>query len=533
MRPYLAIIIDSFRAAIASRVLYILLALITLLFLVVGPVHIAENLDWRVNQDQDIENSEAIVARLIERGESGKSKSTTRVWSLLSKETQATVRELYENKDAASKGRSPEPDLSELVDELNEMIQSPSFYREEDWDRFSVVPEAEALLENGYENLSEKRLRRVNRLLIGKALPKLARPNSPVISAYYWFYHHPAWDLDLSQQQLGFYASAITTSLFDNFLLSIGLLVGIIVTANVMPQMFDPGTLNLLLSKPITRAGLYVTRFIGACTQIAICVAYLFTGTWLWLGLGLGVWDQAFLWSIPIYVLVFAIYYSVSAFVGLLYRSPILSVVATVVFWATCFAVGQSYTSFYALMQNQRLYDPLVTENGAIAVNGFGEIVAWNASSKNWNIKQTTPNGPGKGEAKILRFLNKLKFMPNQIRPTLGPNGEQVIAGSALNFPPQLNGVESYEGFVGDLQGNQFVPVGEFPDKTMAMFSTNEGMLLCDRNGRFKRLDPKSNKRIFANKSKSAGPDKPARLLTAYSAAMNSQNQEIAVHEDC
>ena len=31
MRPYLAIILDSFRAAIASRVLYILLALITIL----------------------------------------------------------------------------------------------------------------------------------------------------------------------------------------------------------------------------------------------------------------------------------------------------------------------------------------------------------------------------------------------------------------------------------------------------------------------------------------------------------------------
>jgi len=42
MRPYLAIIIDSFRAALASRVLYIMLALITLLFLIVGPLHLTE-----------------------------------------------------------------------------------------------------------------------------------------------------------------------------------------------------------------------------------------------------------------------------------------------------------------------------------------------------------------------------------------------------------------------------------------------------------------------------------------------------------
>ena len=64
MRPYLAIIIDSFRAAIASRVLYILLALITLLFLVVGPLHMTENLDWRVNQLHDIENPSAIVGQI-------------------------------------------------------------------------------------------------------------------------------------------------------------------------------------------------------------------------------------------------------------------------------------------------------------------------------------------------------------------------------------------------------------------------------------------------------------------------------------
>ena len=309
MRPYLAIIIDSFRAAIASRVLYILLALITLLFLILGPLHLTETLDWRLNQFQHLQDSSAIVTRLVERGESGKSKSTARVWSLLSEETRATVRKLYENKETINKDRRRGPggrrraeELSELVDELNTMIQSPSFYREEDWDRFSVVPEAKSLLEDGYENLSEERVRRVNRLLIGKALPGLAPASAATISIYYWFYNNAAWNFSMSQQQVAFYVSSLTTTLFDKLLLSIGLLVGIIVTANVMPQMFDPGTLNLLLSKPITRAGLYLTRFAGGCIQIAICAAYLFIGTWLWLGLGIGFWDQAFLWSIPIYV---------------------------------------------------------------------------------------------------------------------------------------------------------------------------------------------------------------------------------------
>ena len=537
MRPYLAIIIDSFRAAIASRVLYIMLALITLLFLLLGPLHLTETLDWRLSQSRHFEDSDAIIARLIERGESGKTKSTARVWSLLSKDTQATVRKLYDNKETVNEDRRRGPggrrsgrgkDLSKLIDELNAMIQDPSFYREEDWGRFSVVPEAESLLEKGYENLNEKRMRRVNRLLIGKALPGLATSNAPAMSIHYWFYHHPAWDVNMSQQDVASVASSTTSELFDKFLLSIGLLIGIVVTANVMPQMFDPGTLNLLLSKPITRTGLYLTRFAGGCTQIAICAAYLFFGTWLWLGLAIGVWDSAFLWSIPIYVLVFAIYYCVSALVGLLYRSPILSVVATVVFWATCFAVGQAYTSFHALMQNQRIYDPLVTEDGAVAVNGFGEIVAWDSNFNKWNTKIQTPESRSKDDAMIFRFGFKLKMTPNQIRPTLDPESEQVIAGVTVPFPPQPDGFDRYSGYTGDLQFQQFQAVGDFPRYTMAMFPTDKGLLLCDRNGKFKRWDTQKNEQLIAE---SVGPDKPARLLTAYSAAMSNQRKEVAVHE--
>ena len=538
MRPYLAIIIDSFRAAIASRVLYIMLALITLLFLLVGPLHLTESLDWRLNQVQHFEDSDAIVSRLIERGETGKSKPTARVWSLLSKDTQKSVRELYENKETVKEDRPRGPGgqrraqaqkLTQLVDELNEMIQSPSFYRPEDWGRFSVVPEAETLLADGYENLSEERMRRVNRLLIGKALPGLASPSAATISIFYWYFNNSgAWTFSTSQQQVAAVASGATSFLFDKLLLSVGLLVGIVVTANVMPQMFDPGTLNLLLSKPITRSGLYLTRFAGGCTQIAICAAYLFTGTWLWLGLAIGVWDQAFLWSIPIYILVFAIYYCVSALIGLLYRSPILAVVATVVFWATCFVVGQTYTTFHAIMQNERLYDPLVTANEAVAVNGYGDIVAWDTNSKKWDTKAQNPDGPNKQAAEFNRFLIKLRMMPNQIRPTVDPASEQVIAGVTLPFPPQLGGFGRYKAYTSDLEAEQFTNVGDFPSFTMAMFPTDDGLLLCDRDGDFQRWDSQSNQKMVA---KSVGPDDPARLLTTYSAAMNSQDQTIAVHE--
>ena len=524
MRPYLAIIVDSFRAAIASRVLYIMLALITLLFLIVGPLHLTETLDWRLNQDQHFAKTDAIIARLIEHGATGKSKSTTRVWSRLSKETQDTVRKFYENKGQANDRRKG---IAKLVEELNGMIESPSFYREDDWGRFSIVPEAKSLLANGFDNLSPERKRRLNRLLIGKAISGLASPKPAAINVRYWFID-TGWTYNFSQQQINYYVSSGTTAFFDKFVLSIGLLIGIVVTANVVPQMFDPGSLNLLLSKPITRSGLYLTRFAGGCTQIAICTAYLFTGTWLWLGLAIGVWDPAFLWSIPIYVLVFAIYYSISALVGLLYRSPILAVVATVVFWAACFSVGASYQWVHAIMQNQRLYDPLVTENGVVAINGSGEIVAWDANAKSWPLVAQNAHGHTKASAEQFRFFLKLKHTPNQIRPVIDPASEKVVAGVTVIMPSEQLKFTRYGGYTSNLELKHFASVGDFPQNSMAMFTTDAGLLLCDHNGKFKRWNPSQNARIT---TKSIGPDKPARVETAYSVAMNTSNHEIAIHE--
>ena len=51
MRPYLAIIKDSFRAALASKVLYVLLGLIVLFLLLLAPAHIRESLDTRIVRD--------------------------------------------------------------------------------------------------------------------------------------------------------------------------------------------------------------------------------------------------------------------------------------------------------------------------------------------------------------------------------------------------------------------------------------------------------------------------------------------------
>jgi hypothetical protein len=535
MRPYLAIIVDSFRAAVASRVLYIMLLLITVLFLLICPWNIKETTDWKLSARKHLTKPEKTVERLIVKGKSGKTKSTSRVWNLLSPKIQKSLDKIYEEVEADKEFESDQEERGrrrvyrDLVEELNDIICKRDFYRPDDWGRFSITAEAKELLKDGPESLTEDQSRRLNRLLVSKAVPALGKPDGSTVTLYYWmFTYDPHWTFPASRSTVAKVFADVTSFFFDKILLSAGILIGILITANIVPQTFDPGSLNLLLSKPISRSGLYLARFFGGCSQVAICAAYLFFGTWLWLGLAVGLWDQAFLWSIPIYILVFAIYFSVSAFVGLLYRSPILSIVATVVFWAVCYCVGSSYVVFDAALQNERKYDPLVTDNAVMAIDGMGNGVQWNSTGDKWDIVAApeAPTGPESAGITINQWFFKFKMFPYQMRPVVGPDGK-IVAGLAFTFPPEPNGKSSHEAFVSSDE-DQMVKAGDFPRNTMSMFSVKDGLVLANRTGKFGLWDPTESS---VPKTTSLGPEDPVRLTTTYSCAMNSASEEIAAHQ--
>ena len=64
MRPYLAIIKDSFREALASRVLWILLLLITVMFLGFAPLGWHRELTSRIGRG-DLSRFEELARRLV------------------------------------------------------------------------------------------------------------------------------------------------------------------------------------------------------------------------------------------------------------------------------------------------------------------------------------------------------------------------------------------------------------------------------------------------------------------------------------
>ncbi len=197
------------------------------------------------------------------------------------------------------------------------------------------------LLERGIDTLSEDDLARLNRLLIETPYEEYFRPQPPkqIFITYFGFKISPP--IRASEKLVKQIIEQIVLPAVIGVLVGfIGVLAAILVTAPIIPQMFDPGSLSLLLSKPVSRSLMFLAKFVGGCAFILINVTYLIVGLWGIVGLRLGIWSQGLLLCIPIFLFLFAIYYSVSAFSGVIWRNAVVCVVMTVLFWLACTVVG-------------------------------------------------------------------------------------------------------------------------------------------------------------------------------------------------
>jgi ABC-type transport system involved in multi-copper enzyme maturation permease subunit len=125
---------------------------------------------------------------------------------------------------------------------------------------------------------------------------------------------------------------------------AIALLISTIITAFFIPNMLRKGTVDLLLVKPISRTVLLLYKYIGGMTFIFLNTIVVVVGIWFVLGLRTGMWGTSFLLSIFVLTFQFALYYSVSTLFGVLSRSPIVAILMTCLFWFVfAFVIGYGY----------------------------------------------------------------------------------------------------------------------------------------------------------------------------------------------
>jgi len=118
--------------------------------------------------------------------------------------------------------------------------------------------------------------------------------------------------------------SAIASLLFAG-----GIFISLFATASLFPSMQEKGTIDLLLSKPISRTGIIVAKFLGNLAIVTFNIFFLIFGVWLALSMKTGIWNIGFLYSGLTITITYAVLLTILAFVGILAQSTGLSIMIT------------------------------------------------------------------------------------------------------------------------------------------------------------------------------------------------------------
>jgi ABC-type transport system involved in multi-copper enzyme maturation permease subunit len=133
------------------------------------------------------------------------------------------------------------------------------------------------------------------------------------------------------------------------------ILFGIFGVAGLIPGMLEKGTIDLFLSKPLTRAELLMARALGAAAGIAVNLIYFYVGIWLVFGLKAGVWHWGFLSSVIYVIYAFTCLFSIVAIAGLITRSAGFSILITFSF-ALISSVLETREKFLYLLWDNNIY---------------------------------------------------------------------------------------------------------------------------------------------------------------------------------
>lgn len=412
MRPYLAVIADSFREALASRVLWILLVVITLVLLALVPLGIEQQSGAYLNEE-DVLDYQKLIDTVVAAGKAENQPTPgRRIWEELDEGMQRSLAEQPSEPLARR--------LRELafLNALRDQMQSKDFYGKVEWQKIRLPAEAQQLLKQDPKNLQQEELARFNRLALEAAFPELiaVAPSKQIQLTYF------AWELGIplpvEAEELYPAINQIVVATLGILLGAFGVFIAVLVTASMIPQAFEAGSVDLLLSKPVWRSGVFLAKFLGGCAFIAINAAYFIVGLWLILGWRLGLWNERLLWVIPLYVFLFAIYYSVSSLAGLVWRNAIVSVVVTIVFWFVCFALGSAVGGIEQLSLNPRRLTKIVPAGESLLAADASELLRWDAAAADWQ------------ETFAARRSEEMPFMFGMrlVGPVYDPQGERILA---------------------------------------------------------------------------------------------------------
>ncbi|MBL8815093.1 MAG: ABC transporter permease subunit [Planctomyces sp.] len=473
MRAYIAILKDSFREAMASRVLWIALIGISLLLIALAPFGLLYDRSLQLRQTE-LTNYEAF-AQAIRENSSNPSTPAGHLWSLMSESQRKDMEEWFSADDTEAAGNPGQSrkriSKNGMTRLLNDLITRPEFYNEQAWAAVKLDDDTKLLVESKSPTEGDIAFR--NLRLMNAAFPRFVSiRQEPAISLTYMG-TSIAGPFDAMPTQFSQTTDQVIITVLSLFLGFFGVFASLLVTATVIPRTFEPGEISLLLSKPVNRSFLFITKFLGGCAFTTLCAVLLVGGVWFLLGVRLNFWRHELLWCIPIYVFLFAIYFAVSAVSGLIWRNAIVSLIMVVLFWGVLISAGITKGFIDEnVLKASRIVEIVPAGEDVFVVNGSRGVLRWDAGAEaQWQpvFRQDIQGVPA--------FLQRFIFAGRRYRPTWDPAGKRLLA--VRMEPARTAAMGSSTIVSGNADGSYEQQIeGTTPDGVLGLFVDTKGRVV-------------------------------------------------------
>lgn len=180
-----------------------------------------------------------------------------------------------------------------------------------------------------------------------------------------------------------FYLLIFTNFVIPHWLGFLAVLLSILTSCSVFPELMKEGSIETVLSKPVSRWKIFLVKYAGMLGFMAVPLTLFCFIVFLAMGIRVGVWKFEVFWAVPLLTFVYSILYSFAVCVGVWTRSTLFALLATLLLWGLCFVVHLAETAFYSPIRNAE--GGLVQEGLSIEETGVKQDVS-EVYLRNYNI---------------------------------------------------------------------------------------------------------------------------------------------------
>ncbi|MEZ6235392.1 MAG: ABC transporter permease [Phycisphaerales bacterium] len=209
-----------------------------------------------------------------------------------------------------------------------------------------------AIFVDAYRELNSKKLFWITMVLSGLVVALFACVGIDERSPTFLWFHIDFLPIDSTM----FSPALLYKLLFLNLGLGVWLtwiatILALISTAPIFPDLIAGGAIETVLSKPISRTRLFLTKYAAGLLFVGLQVGVFTGASFLVIGIRGGAWEPGLFLAVPIVVVFFSYLFAVCAVLGLMTRSTIASLLLTILFWFFLYLLNMADAIFVSFRE--------------------------------------------------------------------------------------------------------------------------------------------------------------------------------------